>query len=293
MSEKGTTAKLPFHKRFGLGIDIEEAKRRFMNRVSSLFFKRLSLPEKQKLISQVEFEFGRASLFPSPQSAEPLPGSIAESFTRVYLDQSLRQITSSWMQCLAAVEIAYSVFKQYRQHLSNIVGIVLGKSEADLGIAWRSGVFVRKGADLLDEALIHDVLEWLAEPKYENVRNPFAYGLSMQRSAGDNAEKLKDTVTNMYEALEAMAKIVTEQDRDLGANSESFSKALDLCHQYREILSQYKRFGDSFRHAEAINKGNRQPRPKLTVADVEFFVYLTGLFVRLALEKVRDEGAKE
>ena len=83
----------------------------------------------------------------------------------------------------------------------------------------------------------------------------------------------------MYEALEALAKIETGRDRDLSANSELFIKALRASDQFKTLLKDYIAYANQFRHA--VN--NRESKPILTTAEVEAFIYLTGVFIRLAM----------
>jgi hypothetical protein len=91
---------------------------------------------------------------------------------------------------------------------SDIVEII-HLSEVDLGISWQRGVFLKKGAQILDEKLVNESLRWLADARYKTVLVPFQKGLSHLLEGTKDSQRFGDTVTDMYEALEAMAKIVT------------------------------------------------------------------------------------
>lgn len=84
----------------------------------------------------------------------------------------------------------------------------------------------------------------------------------------------------MYEALEALAKIVTGRDKDLSANAEVFISAVKVSEGYKRVLKEYIDYANKMgRHAG--EKG--QAKPSLSRKEVESFVYLTGLFIRVAV----------
>jgi hypothetical protein len=63
-------------------------------------------------------------------------------------------------------------------------------------------------------------LNWLRDARYENVLKPFEKGLKHWMEASKDPTRHGDVVTDMYEALEAIAKIVTRRDADLAGNRE-------------------------------------------------------------------------
>ena len=82
------------------------------------------------------------------------------------------------------------------------------------------------------------------------------------------------------EALEALAKIVTSRpDKDLSANRELFLSKVNASDEYKQLLKGYIDYANRFRHA--AREGQR--RPELSPKEVESFVYLTGVFIRLAM----------
>ena len=101
--------------------------------------------------------------------------------------------------------VKYSHGPEFRQ----IIQEILDASEVDLGIRWDVGRFLPSGARLLDDRLINDTLGFLRSAGHGAVLDPFAKGLSHLLPASKRPEVLPDVITDMYEALEAMAKIVT------------------------------------------------------------------------------------
>lgn len=84
----------------------------------------------------------------------------------------------------------------------------------------------------------------------------------------------------MYEALEALAGIVTERPKpDLSRDSERFIKKVGASEAYKNLLREYVRYANTFRHGAAPDT----PKPPLSVPEVESCIYLTGIFIRLAI----------
>jgi len=163
-----------------------------------------------------------------------------------------------------------------------VVREALSKSEVDLGVSWRDGVFWRSGAKLLDEELVNEPLHWLSDPIYRNVLIPFRKGLSDFLKATNTPQRLKDTVRDMYEALEKMARIVCGNNKNLKANAEQFINILRLSPHYSDMLKKHTEYAHEFRHAVEGESKQKLPQPQ----EVEAFIYTTGLFVRLAIERL-------
>ncbi len=94
-----------------------------------------------------------------------------------------------------------------------------------------------------------------------------------------NPELRADVITDMYEALEATAKIVTGSKKDLSGLQELFIKKVEASDGYKRMLREYVRYAGDFRHA--IEEGSK--RPEISAKETESFIYLTGLFIRLAI----------
>jgi hypothetical protein len=123
-------------------------------------------------------------------------------------------------------------------------------------------------------------LHWLRDARYENVLKPFEKGLKHWMEASKDPTRHGDVVTDMYEALEAIAKIVTRRDADLAGNREKFASELRLPEQYTRMLKEYIDFGCKYRHSPGVT----EPREYPSEQDTEAFMYMTGLFVRRAIQ---------
>ncbi|GAH41248.1 unnamed protein product [marine sediment metagenome] len=259
---------LHFHARFGIGLDIKEAKKRFMNRIDNYIFNDF-------FYNVLEGLTRRAVVL----------WQVANAFGISYDEhKSIRSyVGRDFYKYIQAVEVTYNALKNLRQkeRLNNLINLILEQSEIDLGINWENSQFIRKGARLLDQELVNEPLRWLAKPEYENVYNPFAKGLSHFIKAEKDLKLLHDVITDMYEALEGLSKIITgKHDKDLSANAELFISKIKVSQNYKKILKEYISYANEFRHAPK----KEQKRPKLSINEVESFVYLTGLFIRLAIE---------
>lgn len=192
-------------------------------------------------------------------------------------------IGGDFSRLLQAVESIYQALDESLQdELTNFVNGIIRRSETDLSIGWQPPIFLPTGARLLDEKLVNEQLHWLSDPKYSTVRRPFEKGLSHFLESEQKPQLLGDVVTDMYEAVEALAKIVTGRPhKDLSANREMFVSQVKASDHYKKLLREYITYANEFRHAEQEGK----PRPSISRAEAESFVYLTGLFIRLAVER--------
>jgi hypothetical protein len=159
-------------------------------------------------------------------------------------------------------------------------------SEVDLGMTWEHGFFVPTGAGTLDKALVNENLDWLRQKGLENVLKPFEKGLRHFLEARKQPERLSDTLTDVYEAFESMAKVTLENDKDLSANREAFISRLKLDAHWSKMLRDFIDYGCEYRHGVEEAKQRPQPKPE----EVEAFIYTAGLFIRLAIKRLEAES---
>ena len=275
-----TLALMPdkLHERFQIQVTFDDARRRFVNRVhneilsSSVWWNR----EKEDLdngIQTVAFQLG-----------EPY------NRFRSYFNQSFETYTrKEFDRTLEALEALNLVFENAK--IGEVIEAILGMAEVDLGVRWDGKRFLPSGAKLLDDGLVNDSLSWLREKSYQTVLAPFEKSLSHLLKAGSEPKLLSDVITDAYEALESLAKIVTDKDKTLDANRELFVSKINASPDYKKILAEYCDFAHKFRHGAAAP----EKRPELSYAEAESFVYLTGIFIRLVIagnemEKIAAAG---
>lgn len=253
-----------FHERFDIEVGADEAKQRFLNRASNIIFYRF-------MIGNLSLDVRRALL----EEAASALGKIYD-YNKGYSDY----IAGDFHSCLQVLETVYQALEgtNVEHDLSSRIEQVVHQSEIDLGIRWQPPVFVPAGARLLDERLVNDPLRWLSAPEYRTVYEPFQKGLSHFVESQKRAQLLADVITDMYEAL---AKIVTgRMGRDPSANREAFISRVGASDHYKKLLKEYVAYANEFRHAER----EAGTRPVPSRAEAESFMYLTGIFIRLAVQ---------
>ena len=110
--------------------------------------------------------------------------------------------------------------------LSKSIESEIANADEDLGVRWRGGKFYLAGARILDDKLVNDPLDWLRSRGLSTVHEPFEKSLRHLFESRKDKSLLEDAVTNAYNALEAMAKVVCGNDKLFPANRERFIDAL-------------------------------------------------------------------
>ncbi len=144
-------------------------------------------------------------------------------------------------------------------------------SEIDLGVFWKDGKFYLSGAKELDDALIFDPLEWLSS--YPETQKQFAIALDHYKKSIKNIPAGKDAITNSYTSVEALTKEILKNNNSFEKNSDSLMEKLNLPKEYKNIVHYYKQLA----HEYSSRHAGSNPSHK----EVEAFVYLTGLLLRL------------
>ena len=269
-----------FHERFDIQVGADEARRRFVNRVYNFLVedilvyrdRKYGLPDKDDLMRMIANELGERFVGPV-------------HYTHQYLDKYLHAEFYRALQALEAIHKSGGTF--FQKQIDEFMKEAFKQNEVELGVRWEDGKFLRTGAGLLDARLVNDPLHWLrATPLLSGVLAPFERGLSNLVQAGPNPNVLPDVVNAMYESLEAMAHLVTGRLKaDLSANRELFLSKIEAPEAYKAILTEYTEYAnDLVRHAR-----EGAPKPKLSLPEVESFVYLTGLFLRMVIESTIKE----
>lgn len=269
---------LSFHHRFDIDIGLGTAQQQFINRVLNAL---------DSDFPQLE-DYGEDSYDYTHWVG--INSYVANKLGKRYDIYSFTEYAArgSFLEFLKALEALYEAFDELHmgdrlRMLSEIIESALETSEIDLGVDWQAGIFLRSGAKLLDEALVNDNLRWLSDSKYISVREPFKKGLGHLMDAKTKPERLNNTITEMYKAFEALAKVVVGNDRDLSANREAFIDKINLSDYYKRMLKDYITYANKFsRHAPGPGK----TKTRLLPSEVEAFVYITGLFIRLSVKQL-------
>jgi hypothetical protein len=258
---------MTFYNRFNIKIDTRTAQRRFVNRLYESIFQgvlcgsNVRIPIKQELQSSVAYAIGEKYSSNVPMS---------------------RIIGTDFYTNLLAAETVFNMAPAFtgggeiQKQVDACIRNALNHCETDISLGWDSGRFFRKGAEELDQALVNEPIEWINKSKFISVRQPFEKAIKLFLEAQRKQELSSDVITNAYESLEALVKIITKRNKDLSANADIFLKTLSLSQNYKPLVKEYLKYANHFRHGMTTKK----EIPK--VQEVESFLYLTGLFIRLA-----------
>ena len=283
-----------FEKRFGVEVDETEARKRFLNRVDALVLRRLSNTDKSKALQLYRYETG-SFLQHGWHEYKDEGRTLFDIAVSISEGQELSQIRWDMVRMLHLIESAYEAVPEKRSVTEQGVRQALESAEVELGIIWERGVFLQRSEAFLDEPLRDDLTaNQLGDQKFHSVRVAYKHGLLLLSQAGDQGDMLKDTIVNCYEALEAMAMLVTRRDTDLSKNRERFAKLLELPKNYAEILYQLVKFGNHYRHADSpAQTGIRETRPVLSRDLAESYAYFIGVFLRIASARLNAALASE
>lgn len=256
-----------FHQRFNIEFGAEEAQQRFMNRVLN------KIPVYIKAVAKAE----------DPSILWQLADKLGVYFTGG--DDYEDYLGNDFYSYLDTLEKTHEVLpNELKQVFSEAIAHLISESEVDLGIQWREGVFWPSGAKLLDEEVVDKTLHWLSTPKYHDVSTAFREGLRHFMKAVKYPEELRDSVRDMYEALEKMARIATANNKNLLDNIDEFVGMLGLDTHYSKMLKEHTGYAHKFRHA--VKEGRKRMPPSRH--EVEAFIYTTGLLIRLAIQQLEQ-----
>jgi hypothetical protein len=260
-----------FHERFNIPVPIEEARRRFINRVQNQILSYGALAGEGK----IQYCWNR--------SCKAVANRIGEPYRAAYDAMAIFTESWEWHKTLQAIEAVYDEYKAavfLPFDVGQIIDSILSAAEVDLGIRWTGGRFIPAGADELDQVLINDSLRWMRDrPGLKTVIDPFSKALEHLLWSTANPNVLSDVITDAFESLEALAKIVTGKDKTLDSNRELFLSKVKASDAYKLILREYCTYAHNFWHGVADPKD----KPVIDYAEAESFVYLTGLFIRLTI----------
>lgn len=267
--QHGSNMSEDFTRRFSIQVGQEEARRRFINRALNDLF--------EEYVG-VNALMAHADVFEVARIESAISSALGE---RHIAGQVRDFICRSFMDCLRSIEALYSAFpnkEHIQRSIDSTIRRLVSEAEVDIAVRWAEGKFFPSGAKQLDDELVNEPLRWLDDPNLSSIREPYAKAIKHYLESMDSPEKLSDTGTDLYEALEAAAKLVTQREsKDLSANAELFTSKLNLSRHFGQILKNYIEFANQFRHAAAPGK----PRGIPSRNEVEAFLYLTGIFLRL------------
>lgn len=282
---------LDFKKRFGQTIDIAEVKKNFVNEINYGVIQDLD-----SLIG--DYYFDKNGLFDHICLALNLnPQTVVSNWNRNDFSSSLsipslRQLTrDDFENTLVVIEAAYEfctitqdiTFRRWPPKIDFAVKQFLNQI-LSLNIFWYEGKFYPEGAEELDEKLIKENLTWLNS--YPKVKKIFSNALDNFSQSLKADIKRKDAISNSFQAVEELTKMYLENDKSFDNNYNELIQNIGLAKQWGNIINFYKELSKEFgRHS------GRQEDFIPSAEDTEAFLYLSGLLLRLILNKINQKNA--
>lgn len=190
---------------------------------------------------------------------------------------SLRSLTNDdFVQTLKVLVLLYGCFgvlqnARAQKELSNSIEVAIANATIDIGVKWRDGMFYPSGARELDEKLIEEPLKWLTRFPTERVDY-------LKALRGYIEKRPDDVIINCYLVVEGIARSVLSNKKTLDNNREELMKMIGLSQEWKGLLNNFIIYANEFkRHAS-------EKRHNLNPVEVEGFLYLTGILVRMIVE---------
>jgi hypothetical protein len=276
-----------FSTRFNLkSPSLEELRLAFFNRVNTHLF--------QWLQNDIAFTYSDFITWISLQLGEPWDEQFYKGNHGTFSNLSLKEITRrDFHRTLYLIEKCFEfidsgkLIRVARNHWDNQDSVVTISafesrlqeisflSDSRLGVFWKTGKFYPAGAKELDDALIKDNLDWLG--KHPKVSKLYKTALQHFSKGMNDDSSRKDAITNAYAAAEQLARDILKSDKNFDKISDELIDKLNLLKEYKNIFHYYKIIANEYssRHA-----GSDIEKP-----ETEAFIYMTGLLIRLMVQK--------
>jgi hypothetical protein len=156
------------------------------------------------------------------------------------------------------------------------------RSLIDINLVKEKGeyIFYPAGAELLDEKLVNDVLHWIVE--YDDVYSNFKNALEQYQSG----ENYRNCVDNMRLSLELFLKHVLNNGQVLRNQKGNLLKYLSVKGISKEIINMYNTL---ISYYDDYNNAHSKHWDNVNSNEIEFIIYLTGIFMRMILTNVEKE----
>lgn len=257
-----------FNRIFGIQPSLDEEREKFVQRINQTIFRdtQVKRPDYERVFRILCYGLGKN------------PDDIIRDYHN--RTPNIRKLTDDdFLETLKVLQLLYAYFgddQTWQDRVSEWIEIALSRSSIDLGIKWKKGMFYPSGAKILDDALVNDPYDWL-DPFPKEKKN-FEKALSAYLG-----KRCDDVIGDCYLVVEGLARRVLGNRKVLENNKERLMQRLQLSEDWQKILSNFISYANEFkRHA---SEKSYEPNPK----EVEGFLYLTGLLVRLMVEQKQNE----
>lgn len=283
------------YEQLGMEAKYEEEISKFNNRIilildnyRSRFYENNYLNDEiyPKLIKEFAFLIGESKIYdygPGGLSFVPLKDFFKKNKEKDAFQTNIKNLT---ILLEVSKKILWDTFHR------NLYTFILTEAKRaievtpiDIGYLFSADTIIKKGARELDEKLILENLAWLSN--YPVIKQLFGNSLKHYL-----AKDYPDAITNAYSSLEGLVKTFLDKDKRLD-NEETrkdLIKQLGLGEDWGQLLYSYCKLAHEFssRHGK---KGTAE-QLQLAMELVEFYIYITGTFMRLISQIMRDKRKK-
>jgi len=135
-------------------------------------------------------------------------------------------------------------------------------------------IFYPKGAKLLDEKIVNDVLDWLV--LYPKVQKSFESALEKYQ----NKIFQRNLIDDLRLSLELLFKKLLHNDRNLDNQQNFLAEHLQQKNIPRELINMYWKL---INYYTKYQNNYAKHNDKVGSSEIEFILYLTGIFMRFLL----------
>jgi hypothetical protein len=137
-------------------------------------------------------------------------------------------------------------------------------------------IFYPKGAKLLDEKIVNDVLDWLV--LYPKVQKNFKFALEKYQ----NKIFQRNLIDDLRLSLELLFRKILNNNKNLENQEKCLAEYLkqkkipkELINMYWKLINYYTKYQNNYaKHNDKV---------KVDSSEIEFILYLTGTFIRFLL----------
>ncbi|MFH1372100.1 MAG: hypothetical protein ABII09_12560 [Planctomycetota bacterium] len=267
-----------FNKLFGIQMNIEEERQKFVNRINQTVFEYI---DSDRNVRHYYNEIFNILCFELGKNANDLSKKHYRSFSSYErVEPEIRILTqNNFTETLRVLCILYGIYKQHKYEITDIhkridecISSAIEYSACDLGIRWKDGLFYPSGAEELDKPLIEEPLVWL--DKYPKERKDYKRAIECFLEG----KHLGDVIKNCYLVVEGVTRTILGNDKTLDNNKDALLAHVGLSDGWKSILGAYIKYAHDFRHAS-------EDRYTASKEEAEAFLYMTGLIIRLLVTK--------
>lgn len=215
-------------------------------------------------------------------------------------NSSLRQLSAVIEAAKNVVEIVHRIqpllwalfrsgYAGRAASLSNDLRVAFALSPSlDIVLLGREDGFMMypSGAELLDQQLVEETLDWLAA--YPEVEKPFHEALRMY--AAKETLKYRNLLDNLRFSLEQMLRAVLGNQKSLENQKLEALKWLanhqihaHITNMYNDLITRFASYqNDAVKHSE-----------RYSATEIEFMIYLTGAFLRFLVQLHRENSKSQ